>query len=151
MPEVLVNYLAYQDALRLQVQDGHQQVYDPVRRKFVALTPEEHVRQMVLQYLLTEKRYPQGRIRSEIGIEVNGMPRRCDIVVFDTALKPWLVVECKSPKIALTQAVAEQVARYNMTLQAPHLVVSNGLTTYCFAIDFENKSYNWKEHFPEWA
>lgn len=145
---VHVDYLVYQPALRLRTDAGQQQVYDPVRRKYVALTPEEHVRQLVLQYFLSEINYPLGRIRSEIGIVVNGMPRRCDIVVFDRALQPWLLVECKSPKVALTQGVADQAARYNLSLRAPYLAVTNGASTYCCEVDLAAGSFFWLDGFP---
>ena len=126
-------------------------VHDPVRKKYVVLTPEELLRQMVLQYLLGIKQYPATRIRSEIGIQVNGMPRRCDIVVFDKALKPWLLVECKSPKVPLKQEVMEQAARYNLQLQVPFLMITNGLQSCCAAMDYEEKSFQFLEALPDWG
>ena len=103
----------------------------------------------MLLYLLEEKKCPAHRIRSEIGIEVNGLKRRCDIVVFDAAVKPWLLVECKSPKVRLTQSTFEQVARYNLRLKAPFLVATNGLNTYCCALDFENSNFEYLADLPE--
>ncbi len=123
-------------------------VFDPIRRKAVVLTPEELLRQLVLQYLLEVMRYPANRIRSEIGLTLNGRPKRCDIAVFDAALQPWLLVECKSPKVALNQATFEQVARYNLQFRAPFLAVTNGLATYCCALDFENGSFSFLPDFP---
>ena len=124
-------------------------VYDPIRKKFVALTPEELLRQLTLQYLLQAKGYPANRIRSEIGIKVNGMARRCDIVVFDKAVNPWLLVECKSPKIPLTQSVMEQAARYNLTLGVPYLCITNGLHTSCCSLDHSTGEVVFLEDFPE--
>lgn len=143
-----LDYLQFQPDLRFSRAGGKTFVFDPIRKKEVVLTPEELLRQLVLLYLLEEMKYPAHRIRSEVGIEVNGLQKRCDIVVFDTGVKPWLLVECKSPKIALTQPVFEQAARYNMRLQAPYLVITNGLATFCCALDFEQSSFAYLEGFP---
>lgn len=147
--QLSLDFLQFQHKLRITRSDETTWVYDPIRKKEVVLTPEELLRQLVLLYLLEEKKYPAHRIRSEVGIEVNGLKKRCDIVVFDAAVKPWLLIECKSPKVPLTQPVFEQAARYNMNLQAPYLAISNGLATYCCALDFEKSSFAYLEEFPE--
>jgi len=144
-----LDFLQFQPKLRLSRSAESTFVYDPIRKKEVVLQPEELLRQLVLLYLLEEKKCPAHRIRSEVGIEVNGLKRRCDIVVYDGALKPWLVVECKSPKVRLSQATFEQAARYNLSLKAPFLAVTNGLTTYCATLDFENASFEYLPDFPE--
>lgn len=143
-----LDYLQYQSALRIKTDKEQKMVYDPIRKKFVALTPEELLRQLTLQYLLQAKGYPANRIRSEIGIKVNGMARRCDIVVFDKAINPWLLVECKSPKVPLTQSVMEQAARYNLTLGVPYLCITNGLHTSCCALDHSTGEVVFLEDFP---
>lgn len=125
-------------------------IHDPIRRKAIVLTPEELLRQLVLRYLLEVKRYPANRIRVEIGIAVNGLKKRCDIVVFDVDIKPWLLVECKSPKVALAQTTFEQAARYNLQLQAPFLAITNGLSTFCCALDLPQKSFAYLADFPDW-
>lgn len=125
-------------------------MFDPIRRKEVALTPEELMRQLMLLYLLEEKKYPAHRIRSEVGIRLNGLIRRCDLVVYDTEVKPWLLVECKSPKVAINQRTFEQAARYNLRLRAPYMVVTNGLVTYCAALDFEQERFEYLEALPEY-
>lgn len=145
-----LNFLQFQTKLRLSKTGDASYVFDPVRRKDVALTPEELLRQLVLQYLLEAKKYPSQRIRSEIGIEVNGLRRRCDLVVFDAELKPWLLIECKSPKIALDQRSFEQAARYNLQLRAPFLAVTNGLATYCCSLDFEKESFDYLADLPDY-
>ncbi|MBK9338501.1 MAG: type I restriction enzyme HsdR N-terminal domain-containing protein [Lewinellaceae bacterium] len=101
-------------------------------------------------YLLEVKAYPANRIRSEIGLTLNGMPRRCDIAVFDAALQPWLLVECKSPKVPITQATFEQVARYNLQFRAPFLAVTNGLATYSAALDFEQEAVAFLPDLPDY-
>ena len=145
-----LDLLQFQPKLRLSKSDEAAFVFDPIRRKEVVLTPEELLRQLVLLYLLEEKKYPAHRIRSEVGIKVNGLSRRCDLVVYDAAVQPWLLVECKSPKVALSQATFEQAARYNLKLRAPFLAVSNGLATYCSALNFEQESFEYLEGFPDY-
>lgn len=143
-----LDFLQFQPKLRLSKSGDTTFVYDPIRKKDVVLTPEELLRQLVLLYLLEEKKCPAHRIRSEIGIEVNGMKKRCDIVVFDAEVQPWLLVECKSPKVKLTQATFEQAARYNMRLKAPFLIATNGLITYCCALDFEQGTFEYLGELP---
>jgi hypothetical protein len=145
-----LDLLQFQPRLRLVKSEEAAFVFDPIRKKEVVLTPEELLRQLVLLYLLEEKKYPAQRIRSEVGIKVNGLSRRCDLVVYDAALQPWLLVECKSPKVSLTQATFEQAARYNLMLRAPFLAVTNGLATYCSALDFEQESFAYLEGLPEY-
>ena len=144
------DFLSIQHKRRLTRFGEAQFVFDPIRRKEVALTPEELLRQLVLLYFLEVKNYPANRIRSEIGIEVNGLRRRCDVLVFDFALHPWLLMECKSPKVPLTQATFEQAARYNLPLQAPYLAVTNGLSTFCCALDFERGGFEYLADFPDY-
>lgn len=124
-------------------------MYDPIRRKEIVLIPEELVRQLILCHLVEQKQYPVNRIRVEIGIELNGLQKRCDIVVYDAAIQPWLVVECKSPKVPVNQKVFDQVARYNLRLQAPFVAVTNGLSTWCARLDFEEKSFEYLPDLPD--
>ncbi len=144
-----LDFLQFQPKLRLSQTAESAFVYDPIRRKEVALTPEELLRQLVLLYLLEAQQYPANRIRSEVGILVNGMSARCDLVVFDAAVKPWLLVECKSPKVALTQKTFEQAARYNLRLRAPFMAVTNGLVTYCAALNFEQETFEYLSALPD--
>ncbi len=123
-------------------------MFDPIRRKEIVLGPEEVLRQLVLLYLLEIKKYPSNRIRVEVGVEFNGLRKRCDLVVYDADLKPWLLLELKSPKVPLTYQTFEQVARYNMQMQAPFLAITNGLSTFCCALDFESKSFTYLADLP---
>jgi len=143
-----LDFLQFQPKLRLSKSGEKTFVFDPIRRRDMVLTPEELLRQMVLTYLLEIKNYPANRIRVEVGFTLNGLQKRSDIVVFDAAVKPWLLVECKSPKVPLTQATFEQAARYNLQLQAPFLAVTNGLATFCCALDFEQQSIEYLADFP---
>lgn len=149
--QLQLDFLKFKPGLRISKTAEGKVVFDPIRRKRVALTPEEVLRQLVLLYLLEAKAYPANRIRSEIGLTLNGMPKRCDIAVFDAALQPWLLVECKSPKVVLNQAAFEQVARYNLQFRAPYLAVTNGLVTYSAALDFEAESVVFLPDLPEYG
>ena len=106
--------------------DGRREVFDPVRRRWVALTPEEWVRQQVIGYLHGQLDYPLELMQVEGQISVNGQVRRCDIVVHNKAVQPVMIVECKQPDVAITQKVADQACRYNMTLRVPYIFLTNG-------------------------
>lgn len=143
-----LDFLQFQPQLRLSRSAEVTFVFDPVRRKEVVLGPEELLRQLVLLYLLEVKKYPANRIRVEVGFELNGLRKRCDLVVFDADLKPWLLLELKSPKVPLTRRTFEQLARYNLQMQAPFLAITNGMSTFCCALDFEQKSFSYLTDLP---
>lgn len=134
--------------LRMQPECNRPQVYDPQRRRWVALTPEEWVRQHFVAMLINEKGYFAGSIANEIGISLNSTSRRCDTVVFDNRKEPYIIVEYKAPSVEITQDVFDQITRYNMVLQAPLLIVSNGLHHYCCAIDYAGRSYRFLPEIP---
>ncbi len=114
--------------MRLKKQKHQTLIFDFIRKKWLVLTPEEWVRQHVLNYLVTEKKFPASSIAVEKELILNDLRRRYDIVVFDSHLKPYIIVECKAPYIALDKLVIEQALRYNLTVQAELLMVSNGLS-----------------------
>ena len=115
--------------------EGRPQVFDPLRRHFVAFTPEEEVRQKVLYLLVEHLQVPAGLVAVEYSVKVNGLDKRADVVVFGTEGRPLMVVECKAPTVALTQAVLEQALRYHSALQPKFLLLSNGATTYCLKVE----------------
>ena len=123
-------------------------IYDPVRRAWFILQPEELVRQTMVYYLTNEKKYPLSRCRTEFGLKINELQKRCDIVVFDKSGQPAIIVECKRAEITINQDTFDQIARYNMVLRVPILVVTNGITTYCCRIDWEKESYEFLSHIP---
>jgi len=102
-------------------------IYDRIRKKYVKLTPEEWVRQHVLNYLLNECRLPLIRIAVEKQLKVHSTLKRFDVVVFGKSVQPYLLVECKAPTVAIDQNVFEQAIRYNLNLQVPYLWLTNGL------------------------
>lgn len=125
-------------------------IFDSIRKKYVALTPEEWVRQNFVQFLLNEKKVPASLINIEMSLKYNTLKKRSDIVVFNNSGVPILIVECKSPKVATTQKVFDQIARYNFSLKVKYLIVSNGLEHFCCKIDFENKTYIFLKEIPNY-
>ena len=108
------------------LEDGRREVLDPVRRRWVALTPEEEVRQLTIRMLHSHYNYPLELMQVEGAITLNGMTRRCDIVLYNTDGQPQMIVECKKPEVAITQKVCDQACRYNTVLRVPHLLLTNG-------------------------
>jgi type I site-specific restriction endonuclease len=121
---------------RLQESNGKVWIFDGIRKKFVVLTPEEWVRQHFIQFLVTEN-YPKSLIKVEGGLSVNDMKKRSDIVVYNREAKPWMVIECKNPLVAIDQATLQQVATYNSTLRADFVGVTNGLNHFYFRTDWK--------------
>ena len=106
-------------------------IFDGIRKKYVALTPEEWVRQHLIHYLTTEKGYPATLISVETPLKYGQMDKRSDVLAYDRNGQPLMLAECKAPEIAITQKVFEQIAVYNLTIKAPYLMVTNGLQHYC--------------------
>lgn len=125
--------------VRLKKVDGKTYVYDVVRRKWLVLTPEEHVRQMFLQYLIHEEKYPAALIAVEKKIAVGQRAKRFDAVVFNKSHQPWMLIECKEPSVELTQEVLFQLLNYQRAVQCRYWLITNGHQTYCAdANDVEN-------------
>lgn len=117
--------------------DNRPTIFDPIRQKEVALTPEERVRQMMVHFLIHELHYPKSRIANEYTISVGKLTRRCDTVVFDHQFNILMVLEYKAPNIPLTQAVVEQAFQYNSVLGVPVICLSNGKQTIVYKIGYE--------------
>lgn len=126
-------------------------IFDEIRKKFIILTPEEWVRQHVTQYLLQEKKYPKSYINVEKLIKINDLTKRYDLVVFQPDGTLFLLVECKAPEVKITQQTFDQIARYNLTLKAKYLMVTNGLNHYFCEMDFENEKYVFLEQLPDFS
>ncbi len=124
-------------------------IFDEIRKKFIILTPEEWVRQNVVQYLLQEKRYPKSYINVEKLIKVNDLSKRYDVIVYQPNGEIFLLIECKAPEIKIAQETFNQIARYNLTLKANYLMVTNGVNHYFCEMDFENEKYNFLKELPE--
>ena len=126
-------------------------IFDRIRKKFVALTPEEWVRQHAVHYLNQVLGYPLSLINVEKTIKVNGLSRRFDIVVFAATGAIEILVECKAPQVPITQSVFDQAARYNMTTGARMLMITNGLSHYCCHVDHANSRYDFMPELPSYT
>jgi hypothetical protein len=134
--------------IRLRQTNGADEVFDPVRRRWFRLTPEEWVRQHVLHYLISEKGYPAALLAVEKTIAVNKLRKRCDVVAYNAQAQPLLLVECKAPDVPITQAAFDQIARYNLTLGVHLLLVTNGLTHYCCRMNHDAQQYVFLAELP---
>jgi len=133
---------------RLRSINNRQEIFDPVRHKYVVLTPEEWVRQHLIAYLTLVKGYPVSMIGVEKKLLLNKQPKRFDVVIFTRNAKPLLLVECKAPGVEITEKAFDQAARYNMLLHAEYFLISNGLEHYTSRIDYTNKQYIFIEEIP---
>ncbi len=136
---------------KVKEKDGKLVIFDPARRKFVALTPEEWVRQHFVNYLIHYKGYPKELLANEVSLKLNGTSKRCDTVLYDRFLTPLMIVEYKSPLVKITRAVFDQITRYNMAMHVRYLVVSNGISHYCCKIDYEKLTYSFLEEIPAYG
>jgi len=131
---------------RIKSKENKQFIFDIIRKKYVVLTPEEWVRQHVIHYLITEKGYPKSLIAVEKQLTINKLIKRFDILVFNAMGTPELMIECKAPSIKITQETFDQIARYNLKLNAEYLMVTNGLQHYFCKLDHENQQYKFLEN-----
>jgi hypothetical protein len=133
---------------KLKAEAAHTWIYDSVRKKYVILTPEEWVRQHFVNYLVQHLEYPRSLLKVESGLAVNAMARRSDILVYNRQGEPHMLIECKAPTVKVDQKVFDQVSAYNLHYQAKLLVVTNGITHYCCAIDQAKKQYTFLSEIP---
>lgn len=131
--------------------DGKELIFDILRRRYVALTPEEWVRQNFVHFLVEHKGYPPACIGNEISLSLNGTKKRCDTVVYDSNAAPLMIIEYKRTHVPVTQKVFEQICRYNIEMKVQWLIVSNGLQHYCCYIDYEAGTYHYLPEIPEWT
>jgi type I site-specific restriction-modification system R (restriction) subunit len=134
---------------KTEEREGRTLVFDPLRKRFVALTPEEEVRQQVLRLLVETLKVPSGLVAVEYSVKVNGLDKRADVVVFGTDGHPLMIVECKAPSVMLTQVVLEQAVRYHSALRPKFLLLTNGTATYCFKA--EGTTLIPMDHLPDFA
>ncbi len=125
-------------------------IHDRLRRKTVALTPEEWVRQNFVSHLIDNLGYPAGLMGNEVSLKLNDTSRRSDTVVFDRHGNPLVIIEYKAPTVAITQKVFDQAVRYNMVFHAPYIFVSNGINHFCCKIDFNNRSVAFLKEIPRY-
>ena len=135
---------------KITINDGKRLIFDTLRRCYVALTPEEWVRQHFVHFLLDHKGYPQALMGNEVAITLNGTSRRCDTVVYDRALRPRVIIDYKAPTVKITKEVFAQISRYNIKLKVDYLIVSNGLQHYCCKMDYEKNTFTFLQEIPEY-
>ena len=145
-----VKQLAFPDySFEVKEEDDRRIIFDTLRKKWILLSPEEWVRQHMVQYLLQQKGVPAGLIGVEKGFQFQGMQRRADLIVHDRQGQAILMVECKAPEVPISQDVFDQIARYNLVIHATYLFVTNGLQHYCYKIDSDKKRYVFLKELPD--
>ena len=145
---VQLNIPPYQ--IRVKETGGRKQIFDILRRKYVALTPEEWVRQHFIHYLIEHKNYPAPLLANEVPLQIGEKRMRADSVLYDNQLHPRIIIEYKAPNITLTQKVFDQITVYNLLLHVDYLIVSNGMTTYICKMDYEKQTYKFLETIPNY-
>lgn len=133
---------------QLKKEAGNDMIFDPLRKRWLLLTPEEWVRQNFAQYLIQVKKYPASLIAMEKVIKLGDLKKRFDILVYDTNHRPWMMIECKAPAIKLDETVLYQLLRYHITIPAGLLIISNGEYTYGW--EKKEKDLHLIEELPEW-
>lgn len=136
---------------RLEQVDGKTMVFCQTRKKMVLLTPEEWVRQHTVRFLIQHAGYPATLLNVEKSLKVNGLSKRYDVVVYRPEGSVFLLVECKAPQVSITQGVFDQIARYNLSLDARFLMVTNGISHYFCRLDYQKKRYEFLPQLPSFS
>ena len=144
-----LNFPSY--TFRVKNSENRPLIFDEIRKKFIVLTPEEWVRQHVVNFLIQEKKYPISHINVEKQITLNGLKKRYDIVVFKPDGKLDILVECKAPEVTISQNTFDQIAQYNFKLNANYLMVTNGLFHYYCQMDFVAEKYQFMQEIPDFS
>ncbi|KAA6341012.1 hypothetical protein EZS27_011142 [termite gut metagenome] len=137
--------------VKTKEQNGKSVIFDIVRKRYVALTPEEWVRQHFVHFLIAHKGYPWGLMANEVVLELNGTRKRCDTLLYKSDLSIRMIIEYKAPHIEITQSVFDQITRYNLKLKVDYLVASNGMQHYCCRMNYENQCYAFLEDIPDYC
>lgn len=147
--EIPLNLLAFQSDLKLKSEDGKKYIFCLIRKKYLVQAPEETVRQLLLIYMQKELKISKNYIAVEKSLKVNNLPKRFDILVYNQNHEPILLVETKAPSVKITEDTFKQISWYNMTLKVPYLLVTNGITTYCCSVSYENNNFQFLEKMPK--
>lgn len=137
--------------LRLRRTGNRDMIFDVLRRKYVALTPEEWVRQHFVHYLIEHKGYPSALLANEIELRIGEKRLRADTLLYNKELHPQMLIEYKAPTIAITQKVFDQISAYNLLLHTDYLIVSNGMQHICCRMDYEQNTYHFLEEIPAYS
>lgn len=125
-------------------------VFDTIRKRYVALTPEEWVRQHFVHFLIAHKGFPKALLANEVQLDLNGTKKRCDTVLYNRDLSAKMIIEYKAPHVEITQEVFNQISRYNMVLKVDYLIVTNGINHYCCLMDYTNQTYTFLTDIPSY-
>lgn len=136
--------------IKIAQRGNKQLIFDFLRRKYVALTPEEWVRQHFVHYLIEHKGYPAGLIGNEVELNVGEKKLRCDSILYNKVAQPQMIIEYKAPQIKLQQKTFDQISAYNLLLKVDYLIVSNGMQHICCRMDYENQKYCFLEDIPNY-
>jgi predicted type IV restriction endonuclease len=137
--------------IKVRQEGERQQIFDVLRRRYVALTPEEWVRQHFVHYLIEHKGYPATMLANEVQLQVGDKQLRADTVLYNKDLKPRMIIEYKAPSVAVTQKVFNQVLDYNLLLRADYLVVTNGLSHYICKVDYSAQNFHFLDDIPTYS
>lgn len=138
-------------SFKIKSKENKPYIWDEIRKKYLLLTPEEWVRQHSVQYLIQEKKYSPDWMAIEKQFSINNIHKRADIVVFNKKMLPYIIVECKAPNVKITQETFDQIARYNLALDAKYLMLTNGLQHFYCQMNFEKKTYIFLEELPSFS
>jgi len=145
---LLLNLPKYET--KIAIREGKKVIFDIIRQRYVALTPEEWVRQHFIHFLIIHKGYPSALMANEVLLNLNGTKKRCDTVLYKRDLSARMIIEYKAPQIEITQAVFNQITNYNFVLKVDYLIVSNGINHYCCKMDYVNQTYVFLEDIPDY-
>ena len=138
-------------SLNIKSEAGRRYIFDPIRKKYVVLSPEEWVRQNFIQYLVQDRAFPAALISVEQEFLFNRMKKRSDILVHDSSGRPVLMVECKAPAVKINSHVFEQIGLYNLSYNLPWLIVTNGMKHYCCKMDKDKGGFVFADEIPVWS
>ncbi len=138
-------------SFRIKNKENKLYIFDMIRKKNIILTPEEWVRQNFIQFLINEKKYPKSLIAVEKQLRVNNVVKRTDILIFNKSGVPYIIVECKSSNVKITQDTFDQIARYNLKLNAIYLIVTNGLQHFYCKMDHQKMKYVFLKEVPDYS
>lgn len=143
-----INLPSYE--IKLREKDGKREIFDFLRHRYVALTPEEWVRQHFVHYLVEHKGYPKGLLANEHELRMGEKRMRCDTLLYNNVLQPRMIIEYKAPDVSITQRVFDQITVYNMLLHVDYLIVSNGLQHFCCLMDYDRGTYTFLPDIPSY-
>lgn len=136
--------------LKTKTINGKKCVFDIIRKKYLAITPEEIVRQLFIHWLIDEKKYPQSLLAVEYSLNLYQLSKRADIAVFNNNAEIKLIVECKAPEVNISSRTIEQATRYNLELKADYVVLTNGIKHYCYKFDKKENDYTTQATIPDY-